>query len=176
MLFSFLTTPLALATVMLGSSVFAQDIDADEIPAACTAICAPIVSLTTTCNVDMENVADAIEDTLQRECICNNDSFDVAQIAGLCASCISQNGSTTDDLSQLLATCSFSSTSYAASATALISTISVSATRPTATTTGTATMTGTANAANPTGNAAPSRKVGGIEALAAAGLIIAAVV
>lgn len=115
------------------------DIDSEDISSACSAICQPLVDLTQTCNVRDEQVDDdRTEKLLEAQCICTNDSFDVAGIAGLCASCMDQNRSGDDwedgyeDIRSVMRTCGFSSTSYASSASTAAQSITVVATRPTA--------------------------------------------
>ena len=46
---------------------------------------------TTYSYAETEDVGDTVEDA-ERECVCQNDSFDVEAISGLCASCITQSG------------------------------------------------------------------------------------
>lgn len=95
---------LALATLLATAAVVRADmeLDSDDIPRACADICSPIRQLTRTCDVDDDHVpSDRTEDLLEAQCICTNDSFDVASIAALCASCIEQNarpGDRDDDM------------------------------------------------------------------------------
>ncbi|UPK89310.1 hypothetical protein LCI18_000245 [Fusarium solani-melongenae] len=119
-------------------------IDRDDIPRACDAICNPIVELTRKCDTDLRGDRDREEDRLEAQCVCTNDSFDVGRIAALCADCIRQNWRDSDDdddddqrdhmedIDDILYTCGFSSTSYvASSASAIVASITVEATRPT---------------------------------------------
>lgn len=70
----------------------ADNFDSEDIPRACTTICEPIRQLANACDVDDDLVGgDRNEDLLERQCICKNDSFDVANIAGQCQSCIEDN-------------------------------------------------------------------------------------
>ncbi|KAM5341837.1 hypothetical protein ACJ41O_014868 [Fusarium nematophilum] len=121
------------------------NLDRDDVPSACDAICEPIVELTRTCDTDLRGDRDRVEDRLEAQCVCTNDSFDVGQVAALCADCIRQNRRADDDddddddvrddtqdIDDILYTCGFSSTSYVASAaSALVQSITVEATRPT---------------------------------------------
>ncbi|KAF1976740.1 hypothetical protein BU23DRAFT_432500, partial [Bimuria novae-zelandiae CBS 107.79] len=129
------------------------ELNANDVPTACTTICAPIVQLTNTCDVDPgarenddekngeDNGAEP-DEAVESQCVCSNKSFDVASIAALCASCIQQNGKgRTDDegmtelmgcvdMDNIMSACKFSSMSYAPSATALVAQVTVSATKP----------------------------------------------
>lgn len=90
--------------------ILAEELRADDVPSACTTICQPIVDLTNTCDID-PNEKDTDNDkkrkmrlrqreeddeAIEANCICTNKSFDVAGVMGLCASCIAQNGNTSD--------------------------------------------------------------------------------
>ncbi|KAF5012797.1 hypothetical protein FDECE_1159 [Fusarium decemcellulare] len=122
-------------------------LDRDDIPRACDTICDPIVDLTRACDTDLRGDQDRTEDRLEAQCVCTNDSFDVGRVAALCADCIRQNRQTDNDdddddddrrddmeeIDDILYTCGFSSTSYVASAaSAIVQSITVDATRPTA--------------------------------------------
>ncbi|KAF2193595.1 hypothetical protein K469DRAFT_541092, partial [Zopfia rhizophila CBS 207.26] len=119
----------------------AEELNAADVPSACTTICKPIVQLTNACDVDPGKVNDDDNDgpesdeAIEAQCICSNKSFNVGSIAALCASCIQQNGNGTAeaDMDKIMSACSFSSTSYSQSATALVAQITVSATKPVAT-------------------------------------------
>jgi hypothetical protein len=92
------------------SATLAEELRAADVPTACTTICQPIVDLTNTCDIDpnemdMDNdkrrklrfrKAEESDEAIEANCICTNKSFDVAGVMGLCASCISQNGNTSD--------------------------------------------------------------------------------
>ncbi|KAL1872008.1 hypothetical protein VTK73DRAFT_1752 [Phialemonium thermophilum] len=133
-----------------------MQLDPDEIPRPCTAICGPVSELSRTCDTDDDQVPDDhTEDLLEAQCICTNRSFDVARLAALCASCIDQNSSDADrldnmdvlttifkpDIRAIMRTCGFSSTSYAPSASTLAEGVTVQATRPTASSQLTTTVT-----------------------------------
>ncbi|KAH7364050.1 hypothetical protein BKA65DRAFT_490304 [Rhexocercosporidium sp. MPI-PUGE-AT-0058] len=89
------------STIMIGP-VLAEELDSKDVPTACTTICKPIVDLTSTCDVDNDTDKTESDDAIEATCICSNTSFNVASIAALCASCISQNGATTDGTCLLL--------------------------------------------------------------------------
>lgn len=96
----------ALATVI--PAALAEELRADDVPSACTTICQPIVDLTNTCDIDPNETdndkrkilrlrqTEDSDEAIEANCICTNKSFDVAGVMGLCASCISQNGNTSD--------------------------------------------------------------------------------
>ncbi|KAG9252437.1 uncharacterized protein F5Z01DRAFT_751933 [Emericellopsis atlantica] len=125
----------------------AEELRAADVPKACETICGPIVELTNTCDIDPSEANDGNDErkklrlrgteededgdeAIEAECICKNTSFDVANIMALCASCIAQNGGTTEDADKIMSQCSFSSTSYALSATIAVKEVQVEATKP----------------------------------------------
>ncbi|KAK0108073.1 hypothetical protein ONS95_002894 [Cadophora gregata] len=160
------TTTLSIisTTILLLNPILAEELDAKNVPAACTTICAPIISLTSTCDVDNDTDKTESDDAIESTCICTNKSFDVASISALCASCIGQNGATTDDMVEIMSACSFTSMSYAPSATALVASVSVSATKPTATGAAMGTTTGSASmeTSTPSSGAVMDWQVGGL--------------
>ena len=82
--------PLALA--LSPALVLANlELDRDEVPQRCRPICEPVAQLAQRCDVRNETISDEQEELLERQCICTNDSFDVANRTALCASCIDQN-------------------------------------------------------------------------------------
>lgn len=73
-------------------------LDSDEIAAACASVCRPVRELSQTCDVDGDQVgSQTIEDNLTLQCLCANNSFDIAMITALCASCMQQNPTTDSD-------------------------------------------------------------------------------
>lgn len=134
-------------------------LDQDDISQACSAVCRPTRELSQTCDVDDDRLPDdRTEDLLTLQCLCLNDSFDVADLTSLCASCMSQNpvsddddGSDdntgmhayqnvysqvadnvfADDINEIMSRCGFTSASYAASQSTAADGIVVAATRPT---------------------------------------------
>lgn len=110
-------------------------LESEDIPTQCTQVCDPLLTLSRQCDVDDDQVGgDRNEDLLERQCLCTNQSFDVAGVAALCASCMSQNVRERDDLEdidEIMRTCNFQSTTYAVSATTIVEGVTVTATRPT---------------------------------------------
>ncbi|CAF3453088.1 unnamed protein product [Fusarium graminearum] len=162
------TIALAIAPLLLLARADVS-LDRDDIPRACDTICNPIVDLTRACDTDLRGDRDREEDRLEAQCVCTNDSFNVARVAALCADCIHQNAprdndddddddddrrDDTKDIDDILYTCGFSSTTYVASAaSAAVSGVSVDASRPTdasqLTTTIIAGATGTRGSSDP---------------------------
>ncbi|KAH6974750.1 hypothetical protein EDB80DRAFT_757810 [Ilyonectria destructans] len=169
-------------------AVLAEELRADDVPSACTTICQPIVDLTNTCDID-PNEADndndkrrklrlresdeSDEEAIEANCICTNTSFDVAVVMALCASCMSQNSQSTEansqviDVDKIMSQCSFTSTSYVASATAIVSDIQVEATKPA--TTGVSKSTSTSGASSSTDSATGGAGKLAVSIIAAAG-------
>ncbi|KAF5017811.1 hypothetical protein F66182_10234 [Fusarium sp. NRRL 66182] len=143
------TSTLALAIAPLFLLARADvNLDRDDVPRECTTICNPIVDLTRACDTDLRgDDNDREEDRLEVQCVCTNDSFNVARIAALCANCIHQYAPNnrdnddddddddirddTRDIDEILFTCGWASTTYVASATAAVAGITVDAARPT---------------------------------------------
>ncbi|KAM5372091.1 hypothetical protein ACJZ2D_007624 [Fusarium nematophilum] len=94
------------------------NLDRDDVPSACDAICEPIVELTRTCDTDLRGDRDRVEDRLEAQSwISTVQKHPLTYLA---------------DIDDILYTCGFSSTSYVASAaSALVQSITVEATRPT---------------------------------------------
>jgi hypothetical protein len=140
------TLPLASALLLsVAPLATADDFDAEDVPRSCVSVCRPIRDLVRQCNVDDDAVGgDRNEDLLERQCICENNSFDVADVAGQCQGCIeehfeegcgdNENDDDDDDdddiddcdgredIRDLMRACGFSSVSYdSASATSSIS-------------------------------------------------------
>ena len=76
----FLVSSLALA-----SYVAAGDIDANDAPSQCTDVCAPVVSLTASCDKKTSN-----DDTAEMSCICKDSG--ASKSVPLCAACLTQYG------------------------------------------------------------------------------------
>ncbi|GKU02958.1 hypothetical protein FLAG1_06353 [Fusarium langsethiae] len=163
------TIALAIAPLLLLARADVS-LDRDDIPRACDTICNPIVDLTRACDTDLRGDRDREEDRLEAQCVCTNNSFNVARVAALCADCIHQNAprdnddddddddddrrDDTKDIDDILYTCGFASTTYVASAaSAAVSGVTVDATRPTdasqLTTTIIAGATGTRGSSDP---------------------------
>ncbi|PTB73737.1 hypothetical protein M440DRAFT_1050632 [Trichoderma longibrachiatum ATCC 18648] len=79
-------------------------------------------------------MADGREDieNAEERCVCLNTSFDVAEIAGLCASCIGMVADTQNNMEVIMSVCGFPSQQYSPDKDKLASNIWVKATRPTA--------------------------------------------
>ncbi|KAK1967813.1 hypothetical protein LY78DRAFT_544195, partial [Colletotrichum sublineola] len=110
-------------------------LDNDDIPTQCGAVCRPIYDLGQACEVNDDLINnDLTEDRLEAQCFCTNNSINVSQYAALCASCMEQNirdRDDLDDINDILRTCGFASTTYVATASYASTTPSVSAVRPT---------------------------------------------
>ncbi|KAK4032394.1 hypothetical protein C8A01DRAFT_50798 [Parachaetomium inaequale] len=170
-------TTLFLAVIV--SLVHAEELKASDVPNACKAICGPMVTLTSTCDVDPDtetrrrrlrhradddNTADDESDeVVEAQCICNNTSFNVRSVAALCAACISQNGKTTDDMDKIISQCSFSSTTFIPGAITAVAGVTVKATKPAFTTSGSSTPTGS-NSGSGAGGSTPKASSTGTSA------------
>ncbi|EXM15580.1 hypothetical protein RAB80_017590 [Fusarium oxysporum f. sp. vasinfectum] len=169
-------------------AILAEELRADDVPSACKTICQPIVDLTNTCDIDPKEAdkdndtrtklrlreRNEAEESIEAKCICTNKSFDVAAVMALCASCMVQNSQDTEDVDKIMSQCSFTSTSYVRSATAIVSDIQVQATKPATTVTRPSDSTSTAGASSSTDsvdNAAGKMAVS-IVAVAWAGLVL----
>lgn len=82
-----------LALTFLFSQASADlDVDTQDVPAACQAICRPTLELSRTCDVDDDLVGgEAAEVQGEQACYCQNQSFDVGRMTALCQSCVQQN-------------------------------------------------------------------------------------
>ncbi|KAL7955788.1 hypothetical protein V8C34DRAFT_326925 [Trichoderma compactum] len=69
----------------------------------------------------------------EEKCVCSNTSFNVAEIAGLCSSCISMKADTQNNMDVIMSVCQFSPQQYSPDKDSLASNIWVKATRPTTT-------------------------------------------
>ncbi|KAH7230637.1 uncharacterized protein BKA55DRAFT_525672 [Fusarium redolens] len=168
----------------------AEELRADDVPSACKTICQPIVDLTNTCDIDPKEAdkdnekrtklrlreRSEAEEGIEANCICTNKSFDVAAVMALCASCMVQNNQETEviDVDKIMSQCSFTSTSYVRSATAIVSGIQVQATKPATTVTRPSDSTSTAGAASSTDSAnnGVGKMAVSIVAVAWAGLVL----
>ncbi|KAF2181688.1 hypothetical protein K469DRAFT_752581 [Zopfia rhizophila CBS 207.26] len=103
----------------LSALSLAQDVDNNDIPSQCTAVCSDVVSLSRTCDQQNDD-----NDTGYRNCVCNANNANT-QIP-LCEACVSQfdNDRNDNDVNDLLRACAFSTTSYNPSATASVTQIS----------------------------------------------------
>ena len=99
-------------TLTLATKVFSEELKPADVPPACVTICGPIVTLTSTCDINPESEAahsarrlrsrddeasdGESDEAIESPCICKNTSFDVSSIAALCAACLTQNAAETD--------------------------------------------------------------------------------
>ncbi|KAH7473822.1 hypothetical protein FOMA001_g12322 [Fusarium oxysporum f. sp. matthiolae] len=70
------------------------------------------------------------EDDPERECVCNNKSFDVAKIAALCQDCIVVDGHKQNNLDIIMQTCGFKPLTYTPDQDKAADNVRVEATRP----------------------------------------------
>lgn len=84
---------LTVALTILSHAYADLDVDVDEVPATCQAICRPTLELSRICDVDDDLVGDneVTEYNNERACYCSNQSFNVGQMTALCQSCVQQN-------------------------------------------------------------------------------------
>ncbi|KAI8717448.1 hypothetical protein NCS52_00820700 [Fusarium sp. LHS14.1] len=68
----------------------------------------------------------------EQECVCNNESFDVAKIAALCHDCIVVDGHKQNNMDMIMKACNFTELSYTINNDSAADNIRVEATRPTA--------------------------------------------
>ncbi|KAK7424802.1 hypothetical protein QQZ08_008431 [Neonectria magnoliae] len=71
----------------------------------------------------------------EEDCVCLNESFDVAKVAALCASCIAVAGYPDNNINVIMEGCNFSALTYTPSLDGVANNIRVEAERPTSTTT-----------------------------------------
>ncbi|KAJ5152214.1 hypothetical protein N7492_010509 [Penicillium capsulatum] len=72
---------LLVSTLSLASSIVAQDIDANDLPTQCKDVCAPVVSLTASCDKKTSD-----DDTAERNCVCKDSR--AAKSIPVCAACL----------------------------------------------------------------------------------------
>ncbi|SPJ73981.1 uncharacterized protein FTOL_03711 [Fusarium torulosum] len=168
----------------------AEELLAKDVPSACKTICQPIIALTNTCDIDpkkADNNNDGdktiklrlrkkseTEESIEANCICSNKSFDVAAVMALCAGCMAQNSQDTEDVDKIMSQCSFTSTSYVPSATAIVSGVQVQATKPATTVARPSDSTSTAGASSSTNSSdnGAGKMSGSIVSIAWAGLVL----
>lgn len=148
---------LALPALVLSDYQLAEG----DVPRPCNSICEPVVNLTSTCDAGgNSSVSSRDKELLEKQCICLNDSFDVANRTALCASCIGQqangtagggnstvggggggnstvggnstSGNSTEDINSIMSACGFPSHTWATNMTTATS-ANVTATPPTGT-------------------------------------------
>ncbi|EHK44856.1 hypothetical protein TRIATDRAFT_318430 [Trichoderma atroviride IMI 206040] len=72
----------------------------------------------------------------EEQCVCSNESFNVAEITGLCASCVNMIANSQNDVEVIMSVCGFPPQQYSPEKDSLASSIHVQATRPAANTGG----------------------------------------
>lgn len=93
----YLSATLAL-TFLLAQATADLDVDAQDVPVACQAICRPTLELSRTCDIDDDLVGgDVAELQGEQACYCQNQSFDVGRMTALCQSCMQQNAVEVDN-------------------------------------------------------------------------------
>ncbi|KAH8771680.1 hypothetical protein F5883DRAFT_642356 [Diaporthe sp. PMI_573] len=101
------------------SQVYADlDVDTQDVPVACQAICRPTLELSRTCDIDDDLVGgEAAEVQGEQACYCQNQSFDVGRMTALCQSCMQQNAFEFNDareVNDLMALCTFQPAQFTA--------------------------------------------------------------
>ncbi|KAG8159167.1 hypothetical protein KVR01_010828 [Diaporthe batatas] len=108
----------ALALTVLYGVLADLDVDIEDIPAACQAICRPTLELSRTCDVDENLVGgEAAEFQGEQACYCQNQSFDVGRMTALCQSCVVQNSfefNNAREVNDIMAMCSFQPAQFTA--------------------------------------------------------------
>lgn len=74
---------LLFSTVMLASHVVAGDVDPNDLPSQCQEVCAPVVSLTASCDKKTSE-----DDTAELKCICKDPR--AAKSIPMCDACIAK--------------------------------------------------------------------------------------
>ncbi|KAM0330879.1 hypothetical protein ACHAQA_003835 [Verticillium albo-atrum] len=113
------------------------ELDRDDYPTQCQNVCDPVARLGQLCDAvdDDDRLDDRVEDQLQVQCFCTNNSFNVAQVAAQCAACMHEANRDRDDnedIDDIMFTCGFASTTYNAGAISTATGISAQATALTA--------------------------------------------
>ncbi|OGE55400.1 hypothetical protein PENARI_c004G02645 [Penicillium arizonense] len=141
------------SVLALAASVVAQDVDSSDIPSQCKDVCAPVVSLTSTCDKKASN-----DDAAEMKCVCNDPR--ASKSVPDCAACLdtySKDGKN-NDANDLVRQCSFTSTTYDAIASSPSATSnSTSSTSPsTASGSGNMSFTSMSGTASATGSSTSS--------------------
>ncbi|KAF4592587.1 CAP22 protein [Ophiocordyceps camponoti-floridani] len=130
------------ATALIGVEARIE-LDMDDVPDVCSAMCRPIGNLTSACDTKLPDATDADEKLLEAQCVCTNKSFNVSRVAGLCAGCLTQDlakatgkektklRAPVRDINEILSACNFAGESYASTATSVAETVTVEATAAT---------------------------------------------
>ncbi|OLN86727.1 Protein CAP22-like protein 1 [Colletotrichum chlorophyti] len=143
----------AVALSLAAAAVVRADLrlNNNDIPQDCSAICRPIRDLGNICTVNFlggtNNNSDQLQDELDAQCVCTNNSFDVKSLAPQCASCMQEKVAddqqrSLEGINSIVQVCGFSSASYASASTSVANTVIVLATRLTASSQLTTTING----------------------------------
>ncbi|KAK2059810.1 hypothetical protein LY76DRAFT_542058, partial [Colletotrichum caudatum] len=137
----------------------AREVKVDEVPVECATICGPIVELTYKCDIDgsfdelkrrsldapaanppyppekrqqagRHDAGGGHHHGAERDCTCNNKSFDVQLLAGLCQSCIRKSGNWATNLDIIMVQCNFTGADYTPAKDRLVDSIRVKAQKP----------------------------------------------
>ncbi|KAK1704007.1 hypothetical protein BDP67DRAFT_419113 [Colletotrichum lupini] len=135
----------AVALSLAAAAVVHADLrlNTNDIPQDCTAICRPVRDLGNICTVNFvpgqgNNNSDQLQDELDSQCVCTNNSFDLKNLAGQCNACMiekvpSDQQRSLEGIQSIMNVCQLPSASgYASSSTSLANTVIVLATRLTA--------------------------------------------
>lgn len=76
---------LILSTLSFAACVAAQDVDASDIPTQCKDVCAPVVSLTASCDKKSSD-----DDNAEKNCVCKDSR--AAKSIPMCAACLTEHG------------------------------------------------------------------------------------
>ncbi|KAJ5990222.1 hypothetical protein N7499_010749 [Penicillium canescens] len=140
------------SVLALAASVVAQDVDSSDIPSQCKDVCAPVVSLTSTCDKKANN-----DDAAEMKCVCDDPR--ASKSVPNCAACLdtySKDGKN-NDANDLVRQCSFSSTTYDAASSPSATSNSTSSTSPsTASGSGNMSFTSMSGTASATGSSTSS--------------------
>ncbi|KAK0390099.1 hypothetical protein NLU13_3672 [Sarocladium strictum] len=80
---------------------------------------------------DAEQAEWWMPDDAEEQCVCLNNSFDVARLTALCASCVGQTGDSTNNIDIIVSTCKFKPETYSPNLDSVASNVRVKATKPT---------------------------------------------
>ncbi|GAB1199306.1 hypothetical protein APSETT444_008652 [Aspergillus pseudonomiae] len=142
---------LIFSVLAFAGSIVAQDIESSDVPAQCKDVCAPVVSLTSTC--DSSNTDEAAE----LKCVCDDPQASTS--IPNCAACLdkySKDGKD-NDANDLIRECSFTSTTYTADSSPSATSNSAGTTSPSTTSgSGTMSVTSTDGTASATGSSTGS--------------------
>lgn len=76
---------LLISILALASYVVAGDVDANDVPSQCKDVCAPVVSLTASCDKKTDD-----DDTAELNCVCKDPR--ASKSLPLCDACLTQYG------------------------------------------------------------------------------------